>query len=105
MEAHKELAEYKQSIALYARHRFANAIITQIGRARNSVEAIKPKSPLVIAMIDPALKEIYESAPPYSIVPHANFITYNLHGALGRQDTRHIKVPRPLDSPNFASSS
>ena len=95
MEAHKELAEYKQSIALYARHRLANAIITQIGRARNSVEAIKPKSLLVIAMIDPALKEIYESAPPYSIVPHANFLTYNLHGALGRQDTRHIKVPRP----------
>ena len=52
MEAHKELAEYKQSIALYARHRLVNAIITQICRARNSVEAIKPKSPLVIAMID-----------------------------------------------------
>ena len=93
------MADLKKSIGDYARERLASAIIHHISRNTNSIEAIVPSKPLLVHIMDVGLKVLYETAPLYSIMHNANWLNYDLDGALGIQDTRRIKViplPRPI---------
>jgi len=93
-QPHEELADLKKSIGDYARERLVSAITNHISRNTSTIEAIVPSKPLLINIMDVGLKVIYESAPPYSIMHNPNWLKYDLDGALGRQDTKRIKVTR-----------